>query len=198
MQISSTNKSEVDCGIGDLWNFGTSTTISHNSQQFANFFLRLVCSNGMTTRENVAYRIADSTKNIGKQFMKFATGNNFAASIKPRVDKLRKSRASLYEVRSVADNLDKEQKALFMPEYANIVADFKNKDIDVSAISSKRSRFVFTNENLYDIFNLATNLASHQRDVIGIDNAGALNKNAGEMFVKGPNLDFNVLDIYNN
>ena len=63
-------------------------------------------------------------------------------------------------------------------------------------ISAKRQRFMYTNENLYDVFNIATNLSSHQRDVIGAQASAALNKVAGEMFVKGPVLEFSLVDIY--
>jgi hypothetical protein len=198
VQISSIKDEEVDCGAGDLWKFGTSTSLTHNSQQFANYFLRLVCTNGMTTRENLAYRVADSARNLGKQFLKFADSTGFANSIKPRVTKLRNTRASLNEVMSVASVLNKDQKAQYMPEYAQIVADFKNRDISIDKISAKRRRFVYTNENLYDVFNLATNLASHSRDEIGVDVAMNLNRVAAEIFSKGPNLEFNLLDIYSN
>lgn len=196
VSVNSVRNDQVDCGLGDIWKFGTTTNVGHNSQQFASFFLRLICTNGMTTKEKIAYRIADVSRNIGKQFMKFAGDNTFMGAIKPRVDKLRNSRASLYEVNSVADCLDKKEKELFMPQYASIANDFENAGHKIESINAKRQRFTYTDENLYDIFNLATNLASHQRDVLSAKACMSLNKAAADMFTHGPNIDFSVLDIY--
>jgi len=194
--VNSVNNSQVDCGMGDLWKFGASTMISHNSQQFAEFFLRLVCTNGMVTKERLAYRIADNSRNIGKQFIKFVGDRPFASKIKPRVDKLRGARASLYELCSVADCLDKNEKEIFMPHYESIAKDFAESGNKIESIPAGRQRFVYTNENLYDVFNLATNLASHHRDTLSPETCMKLNKAASDMFSKGPNLDFNLLDIY--
>lgn len=198
VNASTVNTGEVDCGLNDIWNFGTTTTIGHTIQTFANYFLRLICTNGMTTRENIAYRSAEISKNIGKQFTKFANNDTFSRSITTRVNALRNARASLYEVNSIAKQLNVEQREQFMPFYNDIVTDFANAGHTINNISAKRQRMVYTNENLYDIFNIGTNLASHQRDIIGIDTALQMNKAAGEIFSKGPNLQFDLLDIYKN
>jgi hypothetical protein len=198
VNVSTVNTGEVDCGLNDIWNFGTTTTIGHTNQTFANYFLRLICTNGMTTRENIAYRSAEVSKNIGKQFAKFANNDTFSRTITTRVNALRNSRASLYEVNSIANQLNVEQREQFMPFYSDIMTDFTNAGHPINNISAKRQRMVYTNENLYDIFNIGTNLASHERDVIGIDTALQMNKAAGEMFSNGPNLQFDLLDIYKN
>jgi len=197
VMVNTTNHGDIDCGDGDNWKFGTTTTINHNSQQFANYFLRLICANGMTTKEKMAYRLATVCKNIGKQFLKFASNSAFASLIKPRVAKLRNSRASLYEVNSIADNLTKEEKMKFMPEYFDIEHDFKESGHDITKIDSKRQKLVYTDQNLYDVFNLATNLATHQRETLSHGTCMHLNKAAGAIFSAGPNLAFdNILDIY--
>lgn len=198
VEVHTTGGDDINCGLGDLWKFGTTSIIGHASQQFANYFLRLICSNGMTTREQLAYRVAAVSKNIGKQFLKFANNDTMISSIKPRVDNLRGARASLYEVNCIANVLNKEERERYMPQYASIVADFANAGHPIDSLSAKRQKFVYTEENLYDVFNLATNLASHERSVIGTDAAMRLNKSAGDIFTNGPNLTFNVLDIYKN
>jgi len=197
VSINVINKSEIDCGKNDLWKFGSTTNISHNAQQFQQYFLRLVCTNGMTTKENTAYRIANSSNNIDKQFRQFMSKSSADKVIATRVNRLRESRASLYELNSVASCLKKEDRNVFFPEYQNTINEFKDKGYDVEAFNSKRQRFVYTNENLYDVFNIATNIASHRRDIVGDQVVKSLNKVAGEIFVKGPNLSFNVLDIFN-
>jgi hypothetical protein len=188
---------DVDCGLNDLWKFGTTATIGQNSQQFAQYFLRLICTNGMTTRENIAYRTSTASVNVGKQLERFMSKSNTGSTILPRVKRLQNARASVYEMLSIANCLRKEDQALFFPEFTNTVEEFKARGYDIQAFDSKRQRFIYTNENLYDIFNVATNIASHQRDVVGPANSAKLNKVAGEIFTKGPNLEFNVLDIFN-
>jgi hypothetical protein len=51
---------------------------------------------------------------------------------------------------------------------------------------------------LYDVFNLGTNLASHQREKLGPQKAMELNKACSDIFQNGPNLDVKFLDIYKN
>ena len=196
VEVNAINTDEIDCGFGDLWNFGTSTTVGLMNQQFKQFFNRLICTNGMTTRQNVAYRLDSASSNIGKQFIKYSSNRDVINAVRPRVDKLRNSRASLYEVNAVANELKKEDRQAFFPNYDSMVQDFSERGYVMKDISAKRQRFMYTNENLYDVFNLATNLSSHQRDVIGAQASTALNKVAGEMFVKGPVLEFSLVDIY--
>ena len=199
VSVNCTNRGiELECGHNDNWKFGTTSIIGDTMQTFANYFLRLVCTNGMTTRDNLAYRTVTATTNIAKQFLKFASKDLVSSSVVNRVQRLRNNRASLYELMSVASNLKKEERDEFMPEYGYTVERFANAGHPVDSFSAARSKFVFTNENLYDVFNLATNLATHQRERIGDGAAQQLNKVAGEMFSKGPNLDFQILDIWKN
>jgi len=196
VEVNAINTDEIDCGFGDLWNFGTSTTVGLMNQQFKQFFNRLICTNGMTTKEGVAYRMDSASSNIGKQFIKYSSNRDIINAIRPRVEKLRNSRASLYEVNAIANELKKEDRQTFFPSYDNMAQDFEDRGYVMKDISAKRQRFMYTNENLYDVFNLATNLASHQRDLIGAEASVALNKVAGDMFAKGPVLEFSLVDIY--
>lgn len=196
VQVDTTNRSELDTGAGDFWKFGTSIGISLNNQQYQDFFYRLVCSNGMTTREELAYRSAALTKDIGKQFLAFASTSRASDQVINRCNALRNSRASLFEFNSVANAMAPEHRDVFIPEYREIKADFEQHGINIDNIATARQRLTYTNQNLYDVFNRATNLASHQREVIGEDAVAQLNKVAGKMFIKGPNLRFNLTDIY--
>ena len=196
--VNSIFNDEIDVGGSDLWRAGTTTRIGFNNQQFQQYFLRLVCTNGMTTRENVSYRTHDEKGNIGKQFLKYSTQTEFANSIKPRVARLRDSRASVYEVEQVASLLKKDDRNTFMPHYNEMINDFAERGYKISGIPTKKQRFMYTNENMYDLFNVATYLASHARDTIGDSAALSLNKVAGEFFTNGPVLGFNLVDIYDN
>lgn len=194
--VNSIFNDEIDVGGADLWRAGTTTRIGFNNQQFQQYFLRLVCTNGMTTRENVSYRTHDNKGNIGKQFLKYSTQTEFTNAIQPRVAKLRNSRASVYEVEQVASQLKKADRDTFMPHYAEMVNEFAERGYKISSIPTKKQRYMYTNENMYDLFNTATYLASHTREVIGDNAAMSLNKVAGDFFTKGPALEFNLIDIY--
>lgn len=198
VDINCINEREIDCGADDFWKYGTNATLSYINQQFQQYFLRLACTNGMTVRENVAYRAVALTKNVGKQFIKYAGSDEFAKAIKPRVQKLKDNRASLFEVCSVASCLKKDERVAFFPEYDSLVEDFANAGHKVDDFSAKRKKFIFTDQNLYDIFNRATNIATHRIGTVGHETSQSLNKVAGEIFTRGPLLDFNVLDIYSN
>jgi hypothetical protein len=196
--INTTTKDQVDCGQGDLWEFGATTTIGYTSQQFNNYFLRLICTNGMTTKENLSYRQSIGGPNISKQFIAFTKDTEFSKVIIPRVQKLKDNRASFYEVNCIAKELNKDQIVEFMPWYDGIVDTYETKGFKIEKFSAKKQRFVYTNQNLYDVFNLGTNLASHHAKTIGKDKALTLNKVSASMFVNGPNLTFQVLDAYKN
>lgn len=196
VEVNAALLDQVDCGLGDLWNFGTSTTVGALNQQFKQFFNRLICTNGMTTSQGIAYRNSNNNTNIGKQFLKYSSSREAISAIKPRVDRLRNCRASLYEVKLIADSLSKEDKSTFFPQYANMRQEFAERGYNIEKLNSKQTRFMYTDENLYDVFNLATNLASHQREVIGVKASAELNKAAGDMFVKGPALEYKLVDIY--
>jgi hypothetical protein len=195
--IQSKNNDEVDCGLGDLWKFGTTINLGFNTQEFAQFYLRLVCTNGMTTKENLQVR-AISSKNIGKQYEKFSSSKITAEAIRPRVARLRSARASFAEVRKIAGSLKAEDRKTFTPFYDDIVLDYFNRGYDLDKMSAKQQRFVFTDQNLYDVFNIGTNLATHHRNVIGDGKALELNKACSDIFQNGPNLDVKFLDIYKN
>lgn len=199
IQLHAVNRSQVDTGLeNDLWQFGTTTDLDYTSNQFAHYFLRLICTNGMTTREDFAYRQVERTADVGKQFINFAKDDSIAKSIKPRVQMLQNNRASFAEIKAIADQLTKDQVDDIMPWYRDIVNQHRDRGVDLMNMSSKRQRYVYTNENAYDIFNLATSIATHRTDEVGSDVSLALNKRAGEMFIKGPHLSFSTIDIYNN
>ena len=198
VRMNTIARDQVDCGQGDLWKYGTSIDIGYTKQQFNNYFLRLICTNGMVTQENMAYRLLAKSDAIGTQFINFTSDNAFAREITPRVDALRNNRASFFELASVAEALTEEQQRLFIPEYENAKREYYNKGHVLPNMSKFRQKFVYTNENLYDVFNRATSLASHHTEELDRLAINTLNKAASDMFVKGPNLAFSILDIYNN
>lgn len=203
VQFETANPTDVQLGGGDDWKFGTTVTIGQASNQFSNFFLRLICTNGMTTKENIGYRM-NTVGDIGNQYLKFSSNDRIVQSIKPRVDALKNARASLYEIESVADafeSSDANGMSLIniFPQMNETISDYARAGINLTkGFSSKQKKLVATNHNLYDIFNAATHAATHRRGELSNSSIMKLNKVAAEMFVGGPNLNFNVVDIYKN
>lgn len=205
VMVETAHAHDIQLGAGDDWKFGTAVSIGRNSNQFSNFFLRLICTNGMTTKENVGYRL-NTVGDVGKQFLKFSAKDSFARSIQPRVDALKNARASFAEVQAVAKAFSNDNEAAagpsmleLFPQLNETVADYARQGINLNkGFNAKQKKLIATNHNLYDIFNVATAAATHQRSVIGSNAAMKLNKVAAEMFVSGPNLNFNVIDIYKN
>lgn len=205
VMVETAHATDIQLGAGDDWKFGTSISIGRSSNQFSNFFLRLICTNGMTTKENVGYRL-NTVGDVGNQYLKFSANDTFARSIKPRVDALKNTRASFAEVQAVGkafyinpEDINAPRMAELFPQLSETVADYARQGINLNKdFSAKQKKLIATNHNLYDIFNVATAAATHQRNVIGSHAAIKLNKVAADMFVNGPNLNFNVIDIYKN
>lgn len=203
--VETARVNDVQLGAGDDWKFGTSISIGRASNQFSNFFIRLICANGMTAKENVGYRL-NTIGDVGKQFLKFSEKDSFVKGLKPRVNALKNARASFAELQAVANAFqtqDETARGFNMleefPQYHDTVADYARKGINLNkGYNSKQKKLIATNCNLYDIFNVATAAATHKRSVLGAASATKLNKVASDMFVHGPNLNFNVIDIYNN
>jgi hypothetical protein len=198
VRVDAISRENIELGGGDDWKFGTSVTISNIANAVSEYYNRLICSNGMVTRENLSYRTFTGKDRIGQQFSRYIKNINFVESIKPRVDRLKKNRASLYEMNMVANALTKAQTTQLFPQYDHVVECFRDRGYDVNEFSAKRSRLVYTDQNLYDVFNVATALASHNANDIGRVAANELNKAAGEIFVKGPVLEMSVLDIFHS
>jgi len=203
--VETSHAHDVQLGAGDDWKFGTSINIGRSANQFSNFFLRLICTNGMTTKEAVGYRL-NTIGDVGKQYLKFSANDAFARGIKPRVDALKDARASFAELQAVANAFGSQEESSRglnlldeFPQYTDTIADYARKGINLNkGFNANQKKLVATNHNLYDIFNVATAAATHKRDVLGAGAATRLNKVASDMFVKGPNLNFNIVDIYKN
>jgi hypothetical protein len=192
-------KNEIDCGAGDLWQHGININLGHNRQEFSAFYLRLICTNGMVTQENYARRKV-SANNIGNQFINFVARNDFGKTVRDRVNKMRSCKASVAEVNEIAGALT-EQERRACPElgfYEGLVQTYGKHGYDIHKMPKEQARRAFTNENLYDIFNVGTALATHNRTDLGESKVRRLNKACGDIFKKGPDLETAVINPYNN
>lgn len=197
VEIGTVSKSIVECGAGDDWEFGTQVNIGYGSQTFANYYNRLICTNGMSTRENIAYRMALASSNIGKQYTRYSANNEFSQVIKSRVDEMRNCKASYREAAAVAHGLTDDMRAELLPWFDDMESDYLHRGYNLSELPKQQHKLVSTNESLYDVFNVGTFAASHRREALEHTNVMQLNKTAGEMFTNGPDLKFELINIYN-
>lgn len=188
-------KKEHNCGAGDLWETGVEAGINFNSQEMSGFFLRLICANGMTDTENIARRQV-SSKNMMRQALRFIENNDFSKHLKQRVDKMRNHYASVYEAKTIAGQLDKEQRKSYAPWYDAMVEFYNDSGMPIDRMRTAQQRMAYTDQNLYDVFNLGTALATHNRHDLGAGTCAELNKACGDIFKRGPNLQVQTINPY--
>ena len=187
---------EVDCGAdGDIWQSGIEVDLGYNKQEFNSFYLRLICSNGMTTTENTARRQV-STNNIHNQLVRFVQQNDFTSLLKNKVDLMRNEYASVYEANQIASALSKDEQKEHTPWYEELRNTYADAGRPLGNMSVKQQRLAFTNQNLYDVFNTGTYLATHKSRELGESTAMSLNQACANMFRYGPNLKLRTLNPY--
>lgn len=186
-----------ECSKDDIWETGVQAGIHFNSQEMSAFYLRLICGNGMTDTQEVSRRQL-SHKNIGNQVMRYIDNCDFGKHLKRRVDQMKNMSASVHEALSIASHLDKDQREAHTPWYEGLLADYRDAGMPVERMRKAQQRLSYTNENLYDVFNTGTSLATHNREELGRSTCGELNKACGEIFKKGPNLALRTINPYAN
>lgn len=192
---------EIDVGTAgekeDIWQTGFGINIGYNKQEYNAFYLRLVCSNGMTTKDVYARRLV-SSKNIGKQLKKFIAASDFAGHVKDRVQVLRDCKASVHEAIQVVNQLPEDHLDAMAPWYKDLFNTYYDEGYDIEEMSSKQAKLAFTDISAYKVFNLATYSSTHgDRVDIPHNHRMSLNKIAGEMFAQ-PNLAVSHLNPYTN
>ena len=186
---------EVDCGSNDIWQSGINVDLGYNKQEFNSFYLRLVCTNGMTTTEKTARRQV-SAGNIDKQLTRFIEQNDFVGMLKQRVDTMKNEYASVYEATRIADLLTKEQREQHTPWYEELQDTYERAGRPLHSMSAKQMKLAFTDQNLYDVFNTGTYLATHKSEELGENTSMSLNHACADIFKYGPNLKLRTINPY--
>ena len=186
---------EVNCGNNDIWQSGIEVELGHNKQEFNSFYLRLICSNGMTTNEKVARRLA-SVNNLSNQLTRFISQNDFTSLLRNKVDLLRNECASVYEVNQIVQALNTDDREEFTPWYQDVKDIYERSGRPLHNMSAKQQKLAFTDQNLYDVFNTGTYLATHHANRLGEGTCMELNTACANMFKYGPNLKLRTLNPY--
>jgi len=186
---------EVDCGKNDVWQSGIEIDLGYNKQEFNSFYLRLICTNGMTTSEKTARRQV-SANNIRNQLERFMEQNDFTGLLRHKVDLLKNEYASVHEAVQIASALSKDDQKEFTPWYSDLKDTYAKAGRPLNKMSAKQQKLAFTDQNLYDVFNVGTYLATHQVSRIGESTSMQLNNACANMFKYGPNLKLRTLNPY--
>ena len=198
VRVQTRDKSKAhDCSKNDIWETGVQSTLKFNSQEMAAFYLRLICANGMTDTQEVSRRQV-SGNNIGRQVLRYIDNNDFGKHLKRRVAKMKDKCASVYEALSIAENLNKDQRESYIPWYEALLADYREAGMPVDRMRRAQQRMAYTNENLYDVFNTGTALATHNIEELGQDTCFKLNQACGKIFKDGPNLEVRTVNPYSS
>ena len=193
--INTCDNTDIKATGKDMWQCGTSVNLGLNAQQFDAFYLRLICTNGMTTKEKTQSRKA-SAENIGNQLLSFINNNDFHGKISERVAKLTGHMASVEELMNVVNGMSDEQILKYAPEYVHVDNTYKKYGYDIQKMSSKQRKVSYTDQNLYDVFNKGTNLCTHHREALGDRQCMKINKACSDIFIKGPQLNFRTLNPF--
>ncbi len=132
LQINTVPDQSMEVGNDGLWKLGTTIDLNRTNHQLSNFFLRLTCANGMTTKERMAFRMGDSGKGLRKQIVNFCKSDQTHKSIQMRVERMQNCNASFREVYNLAETLPEKIRKEVLPEYGQIIVDHKNRGPDLA------------------------------------------------------------------
>jgi hypothetical protein len=181
----------------DVWDTGFNVMFGEQNTEVSPFFLRLVCTNGMTATEMVARRYINTSKLKDSSFTKLinkTVEQDLSHVVGENCNRLKHTNASLREFFAARDIL-----MGFSKDIANDY--FDDKQVQEAykpyKIKYKNSRWLAsanTNVNGYDFFNKITHCISHQdlRDTTRMQ----LNALASTMFFKGPDRAFQAPDPF--
>jgi hypothetical protein len=176
----------------DMWKSGFGMSFGLNKFQSFPYFLRLVCSNGMTAIHRMSQRFVQSTdltqKTFEKQISRFISGTDHIEEVQFNCNRLRNSNASLrefYVARNTIQNFDED---LAKSACSDIEIKKRYEGIGIN-INKQNKRWLATansNVNAYDLFNVLTHVATHSVTDQDIAMRMELNRLASDLFFKGP------------
>jgi hypothetical protein len=181
----------------DIWDTGFTLNYGERHTSVAAFFLRLICSNGMTTQEEIAQRYFNNQEFKPQAFHRLiekTINAEFTGVIRTGSERLQNNRTSLREFFSARNILAKESSDLAKNYFDDqeIVEAYKN---DKLRYQNKRwLASANSNINAYDFFNRLTHAISH--NTLLPQTRMALNNQASEMLFKGPDFAFQAPDPF--
>lgn len=183
----------------DIWNPGFGIHYGETRTSVAPYYLRLVCTNGMTAAHEILQRYFNNKPMKQEAFNKLINNvveQDMRVVCQANGSRLKKVNCSLREffaARSLLSGKKELQKEYFddteiQDAYKPYNIRYKNKRWLASANS---------NVNGYDLFNRLTHAATHKA-TLPMHTKTALNALASELFFKGPDLSFQAPNPFGN
>lgn len=181
----------------DIWDTGFTMLYGERHTAISSFLLRLICTNGMTTTEEVAQRYFNNQEFKPQAFHRLidkTVKQDMTGVIVKGSERLLNTKASLREFYSARSILNAESSDLarnyfddqeIVEAYKDEKLRYKNKRWLASANS---------NVNAYEFFNRLTHAVSHNN--LLPQTRMALNHQASEMMFKGPDFAFRAPDPF--
>lgn len=175
----------------DIWNSGFGIHYGENRTSVSPYYLRLVCTNGMTAAHEILQRYFNNKPMKQEAFNKLINNvverdmQNICRANGQRLKSVNCSLREFFAARNILSGKKEIQKEYFddsviQEAYKPYGIRYKNK----RWLSSANS-----NVNGYDLFNLLTHAATHKA-TLPINTRTSLNALASELFFKGPDLAF--------
>jgi len=181
----------------DIWDTGFTLMYGERHTSVSAFFLRLVCSNGMTTQEEIAQRYFNNQEFKPQAFHRLidkTVNAEFTDVIRKGSTTLFNNRASLREFYNARNVLAKEN--------SDLAKNYFDEQEIVEAYKDQKLRYqnkrwlasANSNINAYDFFNRLTHCISHNN--LTPQTRMILNNQASEMLFRGPDFAFQAPDPF--
>jgi hypothetical protein len=183
----------------DIWNSGFGINYGENRTSVAPYYLRLICTNGMTAAHEIFQRYFNNKPMKQETFNKLINNvveQDMRVVCQANGSRLKTVNCSLREffaARGILSGKKELQKEYFddtviQEAYKPHNIRYKNKRWLASANS---------NVNGYELFNRLTHAATHKA-TLPMSTKTALNALASELFFKGPDLAFQAPNPFSN
>lgn len=181
----------------DLWDSGFGMNYGEGKTQILPFFLRLVCTNGMTATHMANQRYFHSRELKQGSFVKLLNKvleDDLNGTVRANCGRLKVANASLrefYNARNILLGRSRELATTYFDD-SEIKEAYKEEKLRY-----RNKRWLATansNVNAYEFFNRITHCASHQQ--IDDHTRIQLNHAASEIFFKGPDFAYRAPDPF--
>lgn len=175
-----------DANESDLWTLGVGFVLGVDSATYNPAFLRLICENGMMAMTNAFQKTMRGFNPQNFDWGKVANGP-VRARVAAGATALKRTPATLAEMQRIREHTDKESFDYHFKTH-QISAAYRKAGVDCESVFSMPSDFLkraSSGVNAYDVFNYATNRASHDKEMTARDKV-RLNKVASDMLFEGP------------
>jgi len=183
----------------DNWNSGFNINFGENRTVVSPFFLRLICTNGMTATEMLAQRFISSEKIKQDSFNKLVNktvDEDFTFVVNENCNRLKESNISLNEFFGARDTLQGFSKDLTKNYFDDTEIQEAYKPYKIKYKNKKWLSTANSNINGYDFFNSLTHCTSHQE--LNDPTRMSLNMLASRLFFKGPDMSLQAPNPFKN